>query len=74
MKRKGVWYDENKDIIMEKYHNNERVEDIAIELQCSRYMLYQKFNEWNISRRNKIKAKPRSNAIYTINYEYFKKN
>ena len=73
MKRKGVWYDENKDIIMEKYHNNERVEDIAIELQCSRYMLYQKFNEWNISRRNKIKAKPRSNAIYTINYEYFKK-
>ena len=73
MKRKGVWYDENKDIIMEKYHNNERVEDIAIELRCSRYMLYQKFNEWNISRRNKIKAKPRSNAIYTINYEYFKK-
>ena len=73
MKRKGVWYDENKDRIMEKYHNNERVEDIAIELQCSRYMLYQKFNEWNISRRNKIKAKPRSNAIYTINYEYFKK-
>lgn len=73
MKRKGVWYDENKDIIMEKYHNNERIEDIAIELQCSRYMLYQKFNEWNISRRNKIKAKPRSNAIYTINYEYFKK-
>lgn len=73
MKRKGVWYDENKDIIMEKYHNNERVEDIAIELQCSRYMLYQKFNEWNISRRNKIKAKPRSNAIYAINYEYFKK-
>lgn len=72
MKRKSAWYDENKDMIMKKYNNNERIEDIAIELQCSRYMLYQKFNEWDIDRRKRIKTKIRSNALYKVNYDYFK--
>ena len=58
---------------MEMYYSNKRIEDICKELQCSRWMIYKKFNEWNIERRETIKHPERCNATYDIDLNYFDK-
>lgn len=72
MKRNAEWYNNQKDKILKMYYYGMRVEDIAIQMECSRYSIYQKFNEWNIVRRNRIKVPLRSNALYEVDYNYFK--
>ena len=48
------WYDENKDIILKLYYSGKRVSDICNELECNKSMIYRKFNEWEIKRRENI--------------------
>lgn len=71
MKRKSVWYEENKDIILDKYYCGNRIEDICVELNCNKSMIYRKFKEWNIERRKKICSSTRCNAKYYFDYQYF---
>ena len=43
-----------------------------MQLDCSRCSIYNCFKIWDIKRRKRIKAAIRCNAIYTIDYNYFK--
>ena len=69
--RTREWYDENKDIIMQMYYSGKKIQDICNELECNKSMIYRKFNEWNIQRRNRIKSNERCNAIYDVDSHYF---
>lgn len=71
IKRNSKWYDDNKQKILKRYYENIGVQDIADELHCSRYMIYSKFNEWDIKRRPRKKSAPRCNAKYKVDYHYF---
>lgn len=69
--RKNEWYDENKEIILRLYYSGKKVADICNELECNKSMIYRKFNEWDIERRNKIKSVERCNALYNVDSHYF---
>ena len=59
-------------MILQMYYQNIRIEDICLQLDCSRCSIYNYFKIWDIKRRKRIKAVIRCNAIYTIDYNYFK--
>lgn len=65
------WYENNKDEILNLYYSGERIPDICSKLECNKSMIYRKFNEWNINRRERVKGLERYNAIYKINQHYF---
>ena len=69
--KNNEWYENNKEKILEKYYNNKTVREISQELNCNYSMIYRKFNEWNIERRQKKKSPKRCNAFYKLNYNYF---
>lgn len=65
------WYDDNKEAIMDMYYSGKKISDICKELECNKSMIYRKFNEWDIKRREKIKSSERCNAIYNVDSHYF---
>lgn len=69
--RTNEWYEGHKDEILNLYYSGERMLDICDKLQCNKSMIYRKFNEWNISRRELIRLPERYNAIYSIDVHYF---
>ena len=71
MSRSSEWYNEHKDLILEKYYNGESVQEICDELQCGRSLIFRKLKEWNIEKREKVVLKKRCNAIYNFYYHYF---
>lgn len=71
IRKNKQWYEEHKEVILQKYYDNIKVHDISNELDCNYSMLYRKFKEWGIKRRYIKKKSIRSNAIYNIDYTYF---
>lgn len=69
--RTNKWYDDNKEIILNLYYSGEKISDICNKLECNKSMIYRKFKEWNIKRREKIKSSERCNAIYNVDSHYF---
>ena len=69
--KKNEWYENNKESILNLYYSGKKITDICHELECNKSMIYRKFNEWNINRREKIKSSERCNAIYNIDSHYF---
>lgn len=69
--RNNSWYETNKNTILQLYYDDMSIQDICKNLLCNKPVLYKKFNEWKIKRRNKIKLKERCNAKYYIDAEYF---
>lgn len=65
------WYDDNKEIILSLYYSGKKVTDICNELECNKSMIYRKFNEWDIQRRDRIKPIERHNALYHVDAHYF---
>lgn len=65
------WYDDNKERILEMYYSNKRIIEICDKLKCNKSMIYKKFNEWGIQRRNKIQLNERYNATYDVDVNYF---
>lgn len=56
---------------MSKYYSGIRIEDLCVDLKCNKSMIYRKFKEWNIERRERKKSEERCNSIYKIDYNYF---
>lgn len=71
MKRKNEWYECNKEKILSMYYCKKSIENICCQLKCNKSMIYRKFKEWGINRRERIKTSERCNAIYKIDYHYF---
>lgn len=69
--RTNEWYENNKDEILSLYYSGERMLDICDKLQCNKSMIYRKFNEWNVERRELVYLPERYNATYNINTHYF---
>ena len=69
--RTNEWYNNHKDDILTLYYSGERMSDICEKLQCNRSMIYKKFNEWNIERRELVNLPERYNAMYNIDIHYF---
>lgn len=65
------WYDDNKNEILRLYYNGKTVKEISNTLECNYSMIYRKFNEWDIERRQRVKRPDRYNAKYDIDYQYF---
>ena len=69
--RSNDWYDLNKGQILSLYYSGERIDEICNKMQCNKSMIYRKFNEWNIERRQRRNYPERYNAVYNIDQHYF---
>ena len=71
--RDNKWYNDNKNTIIDMYYSGVKIPNICNILECNKSMIYRKFNEWNIERRDRINPPERHNAIYNVDSHYFDK-
>lgn len=70
----GYDYEKNKEKIINEYEKGYlTIKEIAEKFKCNYAMIFKKFNEWNVPKRERLPRKKRYNAIYNVDYTYFDK-